>query len=148
MFCLTFSVSIKLGKKNKNKKAATCPSLEGVSSCGSNAISLCVPSGFGETAGYGISTGPVFPSGVLITLTEGGSGAGDGEARARARCELGPLQCSAANTALLGLGSGPGWLLLFIAQSYPTFQPLGLQHARLPCPSPSPGVCSPRGPAC
>ena len=29
-----------------------------------------------------------------------------------------------------------------IAQSWPTLQPHGLQHVRLPCPSPSPGVCS------
>ena len=29
-----------------------------------------------------------------------------------------------------------------VTQSCPTLQPHGLQHARLPCPSPSPGVCS------
>ena len=29
-----------------------------------------------------------------------------------------------------------------VAQSYLTLQPHGLQHARLPCPSLSPGVCS------
>ena len=28
------------------------------------------------------------------------------------------------------------------AQSCPTLQPHGLQHARLPCPSPTPGACS------
>ena len=32
--------------------------------------------------------------------------------------------------------------LCFIAQSCPTLQPHGLQHARLPCPSPSPRACS------
>ena len=92
--------------------------------CGSNPINLCVPSGVGKTAGSGVSTGRVFPSGVLATLTRVGSGAGDGEAGARARCGPGLLLCSVANTALLGLGSGPG-LLLFIAQSSPTlFSPL------------------------
>ena len=81
-------------------------------------------SGFGKTAGSGVSTGCIFPSDVLATLTGVGSGAGDGEPGARARCEPGLLQCSVANTALLGLGSGPG-LLLFIAQSSPTlFSPL------------------------
>ena len=29
-----------------------------------------------------------------------------------------------------------------VARSCPTLRPHGLQHARLPCPSPSPGVCS------
>ena len=29
-----------------------------------------------------------------------------------------------------------------IAQSYPTLRPHGLQHARLSCPSPTPGACS------
>ena len=29
-----------------------------------------------------------------------------------------------------------------VTQSYPTLRPHGLQHARLPCPSPYPGVCS------
>ena len=29
-----------------------------------------------------------------------------------------------------------------IAYSWPTLQPHGLQHARLPCPSPPPGACS------
>ena len=29
-----------------------------------------------------------------------------------------------------------------VAQSCPTLQPHGLQHARLPCPSPTPGACS------
>ena len=29
-----------------------------------------------------------------------------------------------------------------VAKSYLTLPPHGLQHARLPCPSPSPGVCS------
>ena len=29
-----------------------------------------------------------------------------------------------------------------VIQSCPTLQPDGLQHARLPCPSPSPGICS------
>ena len=29
-----------------------------------------------------------------------------------------------------------------VAQSCPTLQPHGLQHARLPCPSLSPGACS------
>ena len=29
-----------------------------------------------------------------------------------------------------------------VAQSCPTLQPHGLQHTRLPCPSPSPGACS------
>ena len=29
-----------------------------------------------------------------------------------------------------------------VARLSPTLQPQGLQHARLPCPSPSPGVCS------
>ena len=29
-----------------------------------------------------------------------------------------------------------------VTQSCRTLQPHGLQHARLPCPSPSPGVCS------
>ena len=29
-----------------------------------------------------------------------------------------------------------------VAQSCPTLQPRGLQHARLPCPSPTPGACS------
>ena len=29
-----------------------------------------------------------------------------------------------------------------VAQSFPTLQPHGLQHARLPCPSPTPGACS------
>ena len=29
-----------------------------------------------------------------------------------------------------------------VAKSCPTLWPHGLQHARLPCPSPSPGVCS------
>ena len=29
-----------------------------------------------------------------------------------------------------------------VAQSYPTLGPHGLQHARLPCPSPTPGACS------
>ena len=29
-----------------------------------------------------------------------------------------------------------------VAQSCPTLHPRGLQHARLPCPSPSPGACS------
>ena len=28
-----------------------------------------------------------------------------------------------------------------VAQSCPTLQPHGLQHAGLPCPSPPPGVC-------
>ena len=28
-----------------------------------------------------------------------------------------------------------------VAQSCPTLQPHGLQHVRLPCPSPSPGAC-------
>ena len=29
-----------------------------------------------------------------------------------------------------------------VTESCPTLQPHGLQHTRLPCPSPSPGVCS------
>ena len=29
-----------------------------------------------------------------------------------------------------------------VTQSCPTLQPHGLQHTRLPCPSPSPGACS------
>ena len=29
-----------------------------------------------------------------------------------------------------------------VTKSCPTLQPHGLQHARLPCPSPSPRVCS------
>ena len=29
-----------------------------------------------------------------------------------------------------------------VAQSCPTLRPHGLQHARLPCPSPTPGACS------
>ena len=29
-----------------------------------------------------------------------------------------------------------------VAQSYPTLRSHGLQHARLPCPSPTPGACS------
>ena len=29
-----------------------------------------------------------------------------------------------------------------VTQSCPTLQPYGLQHARLPCPSPTPGACS------
>ena len=29
-----------------------------------------------------------------------------------------------------------------VTQSCPTLQPHGLQHARLPCPSPTPGACS------
>ena len=29
-----------------------------------------------------------------------------------------------------------------VAQSCPTLQPQGLQHTRLPCPSPNPGACS------
>ena len=35
------------------------------------------------------------------------------------------------------------WLLLFCRSVTPvSLRPHGLQHARLPCPSPSPGVCS------
>ena len=33
-------------------------------------------------------------------------------------------------------------LFCSVTTSYPTLQPHGLQHARLPCPSPSPGICS------
>ena len=29
-----------------------------------------------------------------------------------------------------------------VTQLYPTLQPYGLQHARLPCPSPTPRICS------
>ena len=35
-----------------------------------------------------------------------------------------------------------------VAKSYPTLQPHGLQHTRLPCPSLSPGVCSNSCPLC
>ena len=34
------------------------------------------------------------------------------------------------------------WWCCSVTQSCPTLQPHGLQHARLPCPSPSPGACS------
>ena len=46
-------------------------------------------------------------------------------------------------------GAGSSWLLCelenqfsSVAQSCPTLRPHGLQHARLPCPSPAPGACS------
>jgi len=34
------------------------------------------------------------------------------------------------------------WWCCSVTQSCPTLQPHGLQHARLPCTSPSPGACS------
>ena len=34
------------------------------------------------------------------------------------------------------------YLFSSVAQSCPTLRPHGLQHARLPCPSPTPGACS------
>ena len=46
---------------------------------------------------------------------------------------------------LLFLKLGGGLLLLILFSSYvvsDTLRPRGLPHARLPCPSPSPGVCS------
>jgi len=34
------------------------------------------------------------------------------------------------------------WTDLVVVQLCPTLRPHGLQHTRLPCPSPTPGACS------
>ena len=77
-----------------------CPCVR-VSLCG-----LCVPSGRAESD---MSTGRVFPQGVLAAITLVGGGAGAGGAGARGRCERGLLS-SVAYTALLGW-AGPKLLV-------------------------------------
>ena len=68
---------------------------------GASLCKLCVPSGFDGRAGFEMSTGPVFPQGVLsaVILVEDEAG----HAGARARVHSKPvLLCSVADTALLG----------------------------------------------
>ena len=52
----------------------------------------------------------------------------------------------AGSRRTLGLRTFVGWFLLLLLFSRSvmsnSLQPHGLQHTRLPCPSPSPGVCS------
>ena len=46
-------------------------------------------------------------------------------------------------TLIFSLDSILGWVCgCLVTKSCPCMQPQGLKHSRLPCPSPSPGVCS------
>lgn len=58
--------------------------LEAVSFVEVTLYSLCVPSGFGQSAGSDISMNHVFPQGLLAAITLVGGGARDGRSRARA----------------------------------------------------------------
>lgn len=73
----------------------------GVSLC-----SLLVSSGFVGRAESEVSTGYIFPQGVLAVTTLVAGRARDGGDRARARCELAFLLCSMAIATLSGVGPG------------------------------------------
>ena len=68
---------------------------------GASLCKLCVPSGFDGRAGFEMSTGPVFPQGVLSAVILVEDEAGHAGARARAHSKP-VLLCSVADTALLG----------------------------------------------
>ena len=67
---------------------------------------LCVPRGFGEKAGYDMSTSHIFPQDVLAALTLVRGGAGDRVAKARVRCESGFFLFTVSNSTLLGVEVG------------------------------------------
>ena len=99
-FCLTFSVSMKLGG------TVIYSGLEGLSLC-ECPYTVHVPSGFSGSAGSDTSTNHLFPQGVLAAIALVQSGVGGGVARKRARCELGLLLCSVAINTLFGVQWGP-----------------------------------------
>ena len=52
------------------------------------------------------------------------------------------VSCPAEALVICTLLELPSAWLSSATQSCPTLRPHGLQHARLPCPSPTPGACS------
>ena len=95
LFSLCLTVSTKIGK--------SLPLLlKGYPYVGAPLYSLCVPSGFGESAEFDVNTSHVFPYDALSALTLVGPGAGPGAARVRNKYEPRIALCSVAVLPSLG----------------------------------------------